>query len=314
MAEICIRLDGIPLAIELAAARVSALSPDALMRRLNHSLEMLIFGAADLPERQQTLRTTIAWSYNLLDREMQTLFAALSVFKGGGDIETAEAVIGEFTQIKTLDGIEHLLEKSLLVKRYTPDNELRFHMLETINEYAAEVLESMDFADRVRERYAGYYYRMVREGAEGVLSPDQKKWLERLGTDYENISCLLAWYVETGRMNQAAEMAINLRSYWESCGRFSAGVDWYQRILNTEISDEQLEQSVQIGLGAMYLGRGNYRNALAVLENSYDSENLLSTYYLAWACFRTGALDRAEDLFDQSIALEESGKTRYGII
>ena len=91
------------------------------------------------------------------------------------------------------------MEKSLLVKRYTPDNELRFHMLETINEYAAEVLESMDFADRVRERYAGYYYRMVREGAEGVLSPDQKRWLERLVVDYENISCLLAWYVETGR-------------------------------------------------------------------------------------------------------------------
>ena len=303
VAEICIRLDGIPLAIELAAARVSALSPNALLRRLNHRLEMLTFGAADLPERQQTLRTTIEWSCNLLDEQMKKFFAALSVFRGGFDIESAGDVLSGLTDLNVIDGVEHLLEKSLLLKKDDEKDEPRFYMLETINEFASGELENSGFKEKIKERHASFFYRMARKGEKGILSPDQKLWMDRLYREEENIAAALSLYLDTGRIEEAGEMAVSLRSYWEAKGKFSAGIEWYQRILKELTLESKLGNWIITALGAMFLGTGDYLKAAEILEKAAADGSLLSVYYLAWACFRINDQDRAEELFERSIVL-----------
>lgn len=303
VAEICIRLDGIPLAIELAAARISALSPNALLRRLNHRLEMLTYGAVDLPERQQTLRTTIEWSCNLLDEQMKRFFAALSVFRGSFDMETAGYVLSNLTDLKVIDGVEHLLQKSFLMKKDDEKDEPRFYMLETINEFASGKLENSGFSDEIKEKHASFFYRMVQQGEKGITSPDQKSWMDRLFREEENIDAALSLYLDTGRAEEAGEMAVSLRPYWEAKGRFSAGIDWYQRILEELTGEKELGNRLLTALGAMYLGTGDYGRAEGILEKAAAGGSLLPVYYLAWACFRANDQGRAEELFERSIVL-----------
>ena len=147
---------------------------------------------------------------------------------------------------------------------------------------------------------------MARESTEGILTPDQKWWLDRLSLNEENLSAVLSLYLETDRVGEAAEMAVSLLFYWESKGRFSAGIEWYQRILKAGTGEVPLKNDVLTALGAMYLGSGDYSRALAVLEKAAAAESLLSLYYLAWACFRSNSLERADDLFNRSIALSET--------
>src|SRR5262245_48665871 len=171
VAELCVRLDGLPLAIELAAARVKLLPPQALLTRLGKRLELLSCGARDRPERQQTLRAALDWSFDLLNAEEQRAFARLSVFAGGFRLDAAEAVCGA-----DLDGIDVLLENSLLRSQEQPDGEPRFSMLETIRDYAREQLDRKGVADELRERHARWYAdwleRRTNERLSGSLSAD----------------------------------------------------------------------------------------------------------------------------------------------
>jgi predicted ATPase len=196
LAEICHRLDGLPLAIELAAARVRLLPLEAILARLEHSLSLLTAGARDLPARQQTLRGAIAWSYDLLDEDEQRLFSRLAVFAGGFTVEAAEALAGDGA-VDVLDGISSLLDKSLL-RQDEQAGQSRFTMLQTIREYALERLESSGEAPAIRQRQAEYFLELVTRGAPTVFTADQLTWLRWLQVEQDNLRAALGWLKESG--------------------------------------------------------------------------------------------------------------------
>ena len=167
VAEICVRLDGLPLAIELAAARAKLLSPQALLARLEQRFDLLTGGPRDLPARQQTLRATIDWSYDLLGPDEQALFARLAVFVGGCTLEAAEAVCGGDG---LLTGLSTLIDNSLLRQEEQPDGEPRFTMLETIRAYALERLEASGEAEEIRRRHAEHFLAVAEQ-----IGPDWRK-------------------------------------------------------------------------------------------------------------------------------------------
>jgi len=181
---VCRRLDNLPLAIELAAARTKLLSPAALLQRLAEALPLLAGGAVDLPERQRTLRATIEWSYDLLDADAQAAFRLLSVFRGSFNLDAAEAVAGaELDQLAAL--LDHSLLKAL--------REERFFLLETLREYARERLDESGETDRLRQRHANWFVALAEEAAPGLTGPDQASCLERLTDDHDNMRAVLDW-------------------------------------------------------------------------------------------------------------------------
>ncbi len=200
VAEICRRLDGLPLAIELAAARARFLPPKMLAERLSNALRVLTDGPRDLPARQRTLRATIDWSYQLLDQQTRALFARLAVFSGGCSLDAAEAVCGGGDlDVDVLARLGSLVENSLLRQEEELDGEPRFMMLETIHEYARERLEERGEAHTLRRQHAEYYLELA-ELAEPRLwgGSEQRGWLERLEADHENLRAALTWFLKTG--------------------------------------------------------------------------------------------------------------------
>lgn len=307
VAEICIRLDGIPLAIELAAARITTLSPQALLKRLSHRLEILTFGAADLPDRQQTLRSTIDWSFDLLTKEMQDLFMSLSVFTGGFDIEAAEAVCRISKEVSVLDGIEHLLEKSLLIKTDMPGGEPWFYMLETIHEYASEQLQDCSLEISVKAQYSEYFLALAEEGESGIQSSDQKYWMDKLSHNHENFIAVLHSFEIKEEFEKPASMVGSLGLYWQYKGLFSEGISWYKKIQNWDIDDISLEDKLNIGLGRLLGEFGQYeeskKNLIDVL-NSLSKENsnyFSANFELACTFYRLNDFKEAKEHFNKVI-------------
>ncbi len=225
--EICRRLDGLPLAIELAAARIKLFPPQALLARLQSRLKMLTGGARDLPARQQTLRDTITWSYDLLDEGEKTLFRRLSIFVGGSTLEAAEAVCdATVLGIDLLDGLASLVDKSLLRQVEGADGEPRFVMLETIREYGLEQLAASGEAPTLRRRHADFFLALAEAAEPKLTSAERGIWLERLESEYDNLRAALEWSradasaSETGlRLVGALIWFWYLRGYWsEGCG------------------------------------------------------------------------------------------------
>ena len=195
VAAICARLEGIPLALELAAARSKVLAPAAILARLGSGLALLTGGARDLPARQQTLRATIDWSYDLLTPEEQQLFRRMAVFRGGRTLEAAEAVCnadGDLA-LDVLDGIASLLDKSLLLPGEGRTGEPRYRMLETIREYAGERLAAAGEAAALRRRHARYFAALAEAAEPQLKGPEQATWLDRLEDEHDNIRAALAW-------------------------------------------------------------------------------------------------------------------------
>ncbi|GCE06024.1 protein kinase domain-containing protein [Dictyobacter aurantiacus] len=219
VAEICVRLDGLPLAIELAAARIRLLPPKALLERLTQRLSVLTRGAATLPDRQQTLRATLQWSYDLLDSHEQRLFNYLSVFVGGSSLEAAEEVCGELlagdeVERSVLDGLDSLLEKSLLRLMELSSGESRLTMLDTVREYGLECLKNSGELALVRQKHAAYYQAMARGVATNINSPEKENGLRRLGQDKDNLLAALNWLLEQGEIEQALRMCNDVLWYW----------------------------------------------------------------------------------------------------
>src|ERR671919_389603 len=188
VAEICARLDGLPLAIELAAARVKILAPQALLARLDRALPLLAGGSRELPQRQRTLRDAIAWSYDLLEEPERPLFARLSAFVGGFTLEAVEAVAdpGGDLGLDPFDGVASLTNKSLLRQMATGPAEPRFFMLETIREYAADRLAEAPDADEIRRRHARFFLALAERAEPELTGPDQVRWLDALEAEHDN--------------------------------------------------------------------------------------------------------------------------------
>ncbi|HZS00248.1 MAG TPA: tetratricopeptide repeat protein [Chloroflexota bacterium] len=227
VAAICHRLDGLPLAIELAAARIRLLTPQAMLARLEHRLSLLTGGARNLPARQQTLRGALAWSYDLLDAGEQALFCRLGVFVGGCTLEAAEAVCdpsGDLA-IDLLDGVDSLVAKSLLRHEEAADGaEPRFQMLETIREYALERLAERSEADTLRRRHVEYYLALAEQAAEYAFGPEQDRWLGRLELEHDNLRAALKWLqTDAADDDTAVRLAGALWPFWYVRGYLSEG-------------------------------------------------------------------------------------------
>ncbi|HMA32918.1 MAG TPA: tetratricopeptide repeat protein [Chloroflexia bacterium] len=241
VAEICHRLDGIPLAIELAAARVRLLPPQAMLARLTSRLRLLTGGSRDLPARQQTIQDAIGWSYDLLPPEEQALFAGLSVFAGGCTLDAAEAVGREpgaggrksairNPQPSTLDGLGRLLDKSLLRQVDAPSGAPRFTMLETIREYAAERLTDSGEPETIQSRHAHYYLTLAQTGASAWFTDQQWRWLEQFDEEHHNFRAALTWALAQEPL-VAQQLGGALWRYWLARGYLTEGRRWLEESL-----------------------------------------------------------------------------------
>jgi predicted ATPase/class 3 adenylate cyclase/DNA-binding CsgD family transcriptional regulator len=236
IAELCARLDGLPLAIELAAARMKLFSPRALLARLGQRLSVLTSATRDVPARQQTLRNTIAWSYNLLDPREQWLFRQLSVFAGGCTLEAIEALctsLGSESE-PLLEGVASLVDKSLL-QQVEPrvGEESRFVMLETIREYALERLKSHGETEAARRAHATYFLALAEEAEQGMTGPQQAFLLERLEQEHDNLRTAMQWSLEHAEEEKAMTLRLGgaLYSFWFVRAHFSEGRDFLERAL-----------------------------------------------------------------------------------
>jgi predicted ATPase/transcriptional regulator with XRE-family HTH domain len=229
VAQICAHLDGLPLAIELAATRVAILPVQALARRLQNdlagsSLQLLAGGARDLPERQRALRTTVAWSYDLLPAEERALFRRLGVFRGGWSLEAAAALCGDVPPLDALEGLSALAEQSLLVVREA-DGEPRFSMLETIREYAVEQLAARGEVADVRERHLHWYLDYAKAAYSHLLGPDMLRWLDWLELEHDNLRAALTWALDRDP-DVALQLAGALGLFWNVRGYAVEGRTW----------------------------------------------------------------------------------------
>jgi predicted ATPase/DNA-binding CsgD family transcriptional regulator len=235
IADICVRLDGLPLAIELAAARSKLLPPQALLKRLEHRLSVLTGGARDLPARQQALRNTLQWSYDLLSQEEQHLFRWLAVFVGGCTLEAAEVVCQQDSNqtYHVLEGVASLLDKSLLQQTAHEGEEPRLVMLETIREFGLEQLQQQGELEAARRAHARYYLRLSETAEPHLLGPDQLLWLARLEQDLDNLRAILQAGMSGGA--EEVELALRLggalRLLWISHGHLREGRDVLERLL-----------------------------------------------------------------------------------
>jgi len=224
VAHICGRLDGLPLALELAAARIKLLSPAAMVARLDQPLQLLTGGARDAPERHGSLRAAITWSYALLDPDEQRLFRRLAVFAGGCSLAAAQAVAeaGE----AGLSGIGSLLDKSLIRFAEAAEDEPRVMMLETIRAYGLEQLQQCDEAGAARRAHAGYYLQLAEQAEARLNGPEQKAWLDRLEQDLDNLRSGLRWLSDSSATHELTRLCAALWQFWFARGYLSEGRRW----------------------------------------------------------------------------------------
>ncbi len=231
VADICVRLDGLPLAIELAAARSKLLSPEMMRIRLENRLGTLVSGPRDLPARLRTLRGTLDWSYELLDEGEKSLLVRLTVFQGGRTLEAAEMVCGPGLSVAVLDGLESLLNKSLLRQREDAEGQPRFYMLETIREYAREKLEESGEADLLRSRHAEYFVELAERAEPQLRGADQGHWCARLRSEHDNLRNALAWTLAGASAEWGMRLVGALRDFWYYEGHIVEGLQWTMRAL-----------------------------------------------------------------------------------
>lgn len=272
VAEMCRRLEGLPLAIELAAARVKLLPLPVLLTRLERRLEVLGGGARDLPERQQTMRNAIAWSYDLLHEGEQALFRRLCVFAGGGTLEAVAEVCqtGGDLEGEALEWLASLIDKSLVWHIVDPPGggESRYGMLETIREYGLERLAERAEAQRTRERHARYYLARAQEAAAELTGPGQAAALARLEREHDNLRAALAWCVERD-VETGLALAVALRRFWEIHDHPTEGRAWLEAMLGRS-GEMPAAARAQIltAAGTMAWRQGDYAHAAAFHEAS----------------------------------------------
>jgi predicted ATPase/class 3 adenylate cyclase len=315
VAEICERLDGLPLAIELAAVRVKLFPPQALLTRLASRLKFLTVGARDLPERQQTIRNTIDWSYKLLEAGEQTLFARLGVFVGSYTIEAAEAVCNATQRVpgdlplEVVDGIAALVDQSLVRQIEGPDGEPRFMMLETIREYALERLNERGQAEVLRRQHASYYLALAQAAAPELTRAQQQMWLKRLEQEHDNLRVAIQWTLEQREAELALQFCAALWRFWISHNHYSAGRNWMEATL---AQSRQLRMPVRAhilcGAGWLAFHQGDSAQAQACFDASLAlARDLRDPYHTATALHGVAhmALIRGDYAWARTLAEEE---------
>jgi predicted ATPase/predicted Ser/Thr protein kinase len=315
VAEICARLDGLPLAIELAAARVKVLSLSSMQTRLASRLQLLTGGARDLPQRQQTLRATIDWSYDLLGPAEQKLFRRLSVFVGGSTLEGVEAVCdtkGDL-DLDLLDGTASMVDKSLLQQVEQANGESRFVMLETIREYAREKLEASKEEALTRRAHAAYCLVLAEEEVTEQGSTVGAELLERLSLEHDNFGAALEWLTKTGDADWGLRLGAALFRFWETREYLAEGSDRLGKLLQLKSAAGPTKARLRalFAAGVLASEQGDYPAADALLNESlgiahqlYDKQGVaVSLNALAVGARDRGDIAIAHCLFEEGVVL-----------
>jgi predicted ATPase len=305
VAEICSRLDGLPLAIELAAVRVKVLSPEAMLPRLDERLSLLTTGPRSLPERQRTLRGAIDWSYRLLEESQRRLFARLAAFSGGATLETIEAVCDGDLGGNVLDLLGSLVDDSLLRRTETPRGEVRFQMLETIREFATERLEAEPDAAGVRARHARHFLALAVRAEPHLVGADQKEWLDRCDREHDNIRAALKWAIQTGEVRAGQEAAGALWRFWHQRGHLAEGRRKLEQLLHAPGGEDRTAERFKALTGAG--GLAYWQNDYPATERFYSdaleiAQDLDDPRSIAEALFNLSYIDRIRGDVDEGMA------------
>jgi predicted ATPase/DNA-binding SARP family transcriptional activator len=308
VADVCRALDGLPLAIELAASRIGALPPAAMRQRLDHRLKLLVGGPQDAPERQRTLRATIDWSYELLEQTEQRLFERLALFAGGCTIEEAQSVAcGD--DIDAVDGLASLTDKGL-IRLEGSDEEPRFTMLETVREYAAERLELSDEAATLHRRHAEHFLVLAEEAEPNLIGPgSHTKWLDRLERDHDNFRAALDWLDASGDSGGALRLTAALWRFWDQKGHLIEGRRHLDRTLGADERPTPARAKALSGAADMALtcgdvtaGRLRAEEALELHRGLHDDwGTAFSLLMFAYGIGQEGDWPRAQQLFGESV-------------
>jgi predicted ATPase/DNA-binding XRE family transcriptional regulator len=320
--ELCRRLDGLPLAIELAAARVRLLPPEAVLARLGNRLALLTGGARDLPDRQRTLRATLDWSYDLLSVGERSLFARLAVFIGGWTLEAAEAICDAGNEAEVLQHMSALVDKSLVQRQGSIRYEPRFTMLETVREYALERLEESGDLQRSRRRHASYFLKLAEEEERASQGPLQGAWLDRLEAEHDNLRAALAWSLTSqGDTEMSLQLTGALSHFWYVREHHSESRMWLQSALERSSDATAARAKVLLGAGRLAWFQGELARANTLLEESLslyqdlgdDAGAAFALLVLGRTAVSRGDRGRGERLVEESLALFRQQENMWGI-
>lgn len=323
VAEICRRLDGLPLALELAAARIKLLQPQAILSRLDDKLKLLTGGARDLPTRHQTLRNTLEWSYDLLNQDEKILYARLSVFVGGFTFEAAEAVCNAEGKLDILEGLTSLVNNSLLRQQETSDGESRFGMLETIRAYALERLTESGEMDALHAGHAQYYGSIILNHAGlQIYSSNSLHWLNWFEQELDNIRATLNWGLSSPQGIQLGTVIVSLLFwFWYRRGHFMEGLEWADKYLRVPAvqNTPPLRALALASSGMMALWQGKQDIALSKLQEALsivqmlEDDQMVATTRMAngIAFINMGRDGDAQPLLEQSSQFFKKTDQRY---
>jgi non-specific serine/threonine protein kinase len=328
VAEICRRLDGLPLAIELAVPRIKVMSPQALLKQLDRSLTLLTGGATTLPSRHRTLRDAIAWSYDLLSEKEQRLFRCLAVFVGGCTLEAAEAVfVGNDSgvssnQTQLLDTVAALVDKSLLRHVEQEDGGSRFVMLETIREFAREKLEESGEVEALCDRHCDYFLQLAEDAEQETFGKEAALWMKRLDAEVNNLRAALEWSLTSeSRAQKGLRLAGALVRYWQYRGHLSEGEQWCLQLLSKCGLDEpSVERAKALrGLARMTFDQGNSTEARPLYEKSLEMSRALGDDLSVAAALSglgrvvmwQGEYEFSRSLYEESLALSRRLGDKY---
>ncbi len=321
--QICQRLDGLPLAIELAAARVRTLTVQQIAARLDDRFRLLSAGSRTAMPHQQTLQTMMDWSFNLLSASEQALLRRLSVFSGGFTLETAESVCaGEGIETReALNLLTHLIDKSL-VKAEEQDAQMRYGMLETVRQYARERLVEADELESVCARHLDFYVRLMAEAWDAIGSQDEAVWLERLEHEHDNLRAALSWALETDRIESALRLAKTLWVFWNVRGYRSEGRAWLKRVLSkAQGLRTELYARVLTGAGRLACAQGDYPEArsffqqtLEIFQELSDKRGIASSWVnLGLVASMQGNHSEARAFYEKALALHREIGNLVGV-
>jgi predicted ATPase/DNA-binding SARP family transcriptional activator/DNA-binding CsgD family transcriptional regulator len=325
VADVCGRLDGIPLAIELAAARAGALSVKQIAERLEDSLELLSSGSRTASERHRTLRGALSWSHDLLGESERTLFRRLSVFAGGWTLESAEAVGagGNVVKVDVMDLVSRLVDKSLVVCRAGEEGEMRYGMLDPVRQYAREKLEESGEAAAVRRRHAEFFLALVEEEPEAFKGLQPPEWTRRLEEEHDNLRAALAWSLESDEAELGLRLAGASHPFWSKQGNYSEGRRWLEAALTMDAGvPTQARTNALAGVGWLALWQGDLDRASAAAEEGLrlspragreGSVTIHLLLLLGFTAARRADYERATDLFEESLNLSREAGDEWGM-
>jgi predicted ATPase len=269
---ICTQVEGLPLALELAAVRMKTLAPSELESLLENRLGVLTRGPQDHPARHRTMRSTIAWSHDLLPPEEQAAFRRFAVFVGGATRESAAAVLANGDDIEALDLLTALLDQSLLQRFETVDGESRFTMLETIREFALDRLIASAEEQSIRDFHASYFLDLSERGESALNGPNQARWMNRLETEYGNLRAAMAWWIERQDASSSQRMGSALWHFWAASGRLNEGRDWLDRSLALSPGERTATRAqALLRRGNLAIDLAEYPQAQQLYEESWSS-------------------------------------------